>query len=414
MNKLELVIYNFVKDNPKLKQKIVDVYQSLLGIIPQKSILTEFPFTERKGYFYGFHDKSPFSSNGKYLLTHKVLVKYDELKKDDEIEIGYFSGENWLKYIPIDTTTGWNWQLGSMLQWRGESNEEVVYNIESSGKHKSRIKNILTKETVKDLPWAISHISPNGKYGCSYNFHRTEKAMPGYGLITEHPELNIDKEDFYRIFNLDTEEVTFQVSIDEIKKINPHPSMENAFHFFHHSLFSPKSKRVFFLHRWLDENNRRWTRMFSIGIHGENIYLFPMDEMVSHITWASETEVFAYLRYPKDGEGYYLVEDITGKQKRFFNNELNSDGHPTILKEKSLVITDSYPDRYRNQYLILMDTKNNTRTNLMRTHLPKLFKRHLQVDLHPRFHPKNNIVCVDTAHRGKHSLITLDYTKAIK
>ena len=413
MNKLELIIYNFVKDNPKLKQKIVDLYQNLLGVIPQKSIKSDFPFIERKGYFYGFHDKSPFSPNGKNLLAHKILVNYQKLKKESEIEIGYFSGENWLNYTPIDITTGWNWQLGSMLQWRGKSNEEIVYNIEISGKHKSRIKNIKTKEIVKELPWAISHISPDGEYGCSYNFHRAEKAMPGYGLISENPEINIDEEDFFRIFNIETEDVTYEVSIDEIKKINPQSSMENAFHFFHHTLFNPQSKRVFFLHRWLDENNRRWTRMFSVDVNGENLYLFPMDEMVSHITWASENEIFAYLRYPNDGEGYYLVEDFTGKQKRFFYDKLNSDGHPTLLKEKNIVITDSYPDRYRNQYLILMDVKNNTRTDLMRTHLPKLFRNYLQVDLHPRFHTSENIVCVDSAHTGQHSLITLNYTKAI-
>ena len=154
--------------------------------------------------------------------------------------------------------------------------------------------------------------------------------------------------------------------------------------------------------------------MFSVGVNGEELYLFPMDEMVSHITWASDTEIFAYLRYPNDGEGYYLVEDLTGKQERFFKEDLNSDGHPTYDKKRGVVITDTYPDRFRNQYLVLMDVNNRKRNDLCRTHLPKNFKLFLQVDLHPRIHPHQNIVCFDSGHNGERNLVTMDYTNKIK
>ena len=411
MNKLELYIYNLVKNNPRLKQKIVDVYQRLLGFIPQKRISCDYPFTERIGFFYGFHDKSPFSSNGEFLLAHKVLIEPRELNSNDEIELGFFKGKNWEEFVSIDKTKGWNWQMGSMLQWRGASNNEVAYNIVSDGMHISRIKNIGTNNVVRDLPWPIVHISQDGLYGCSYNFHRAEKAMPGYGLISEIPKYNDIRSDYFRIFNLETSEVLFQISLEEIIRIKPHPSMDNAFHFFHHSLFNPSGTRLFFLHRWLDKNGRRWTRMFSVGVNGDCLYLFPMDEMVSHITWASDTEIFSYLRYPGEGDGYYFVEDQTGKYKRFFKDILNSDGHPTFSKNDNFVITDSYPDRYRNQFLILIDTQANSRQNLLRTNLPKKYSRFLQVDLHPRLHPFRKIACVDSAHNGVHSLITLDFTR---
>lgn len=410
MNKIESIVYNQIKNNPLLKSKIVNLYQSALSLFPQKPLITDYPFIERKGYFYGFHDKSPFSPDGNILLAHKPICDYRELREGDEIEVGYFSGENWLNYTCLDKSKGWNWQMGSMLQWRGKSNTEVVYNIVKNGIHKARIKDITTNKKIKDLPWAVSHVSPDGKYACSYNFHRAEKAMPGYGLKVDKPQLNDEDTDFFRIFSIDDLTVTFKISIAEIKKIKPSPSMEGSFHFFHHALFNPSSQRLFFLHRWLDLSGRRWTRMFSVGINGDDLYLFPMNEMVSHITWASNSEIFSYLRYPNDGEGYYLVKDKTGAQKRFFKDKLNSDGHPTYLKEKKLVITDTYPNRFRNQYLILMDIDTNRRINLARTHLPKKFKTFLQVDLHPRFHPFQNITCIDSAHSGEHSLITLDYS----
>jgi hypothetical protein len=414
MNKIESIVYNQIKNNPVLKSKIVDFYQSALSLIPQKPLETNCPFIERKGFFYGFHDKSPFSSDGNLLLAHKVISDYRELRADDEIEVGYFGGENWLNYICLDRTRGWNWQMGSMLQWKGLSNTEVVYNIWDDGAHKARIKDITTNKIVKDLPWAVSHVSPDGKHACSYNFHRAEKAMPGYGLKVDKPQLNDEETDFFRIFSIDDLKVTFKISIAEIRKIQPDPSMEGSFHFFHHSLFNPSSERLFFLHRWLDINGRRWTRMFSVGLNGDDLYLFPMNEMVSHITWASNSEIFSYLRYPNDGEGYYLVKDKTGTQKRFFEDKLNSDGHPTYLKDKGLVITDTYPNRFRNQYLVLMDVQANKRIDIAKTHLPNKFKTFLQVDLHPRAHPFQNIICVDSAHSGEHSLMTFEYSNYMK
>ena len=98
--------------------------------------------------------------------------------------------------------------------------------------------------------------------------------------------------------------------------------MDDAFHFFHHSLFSPDSRRLFFLHRWVDANARLWTRMFSAAPDGSDLFLFPMDEMVSHVTWASPSEVFGYVRYPGQGDGYYLIEDRTGRATRFFEHVL--------------------------------------------------------------------------------------------
>lgn len=413
MNKLESIIYDFVKDNPALKQKIVDIYQGILGLVPQKSIETDYDYIEREGCFYGFHDKSPFSSDGSKLLSHKVLVDYKSLQGGEEIEIGYFEGNDWKEYISLGKTLGWNWQLASMLQWFGDCSDKIIYNELEDGHSISIIKD-LSGNFIKKFNFPIVHISPDQKYASSYNYFRAEKAMPGYGVITEKPYLNTNETDFFRVYKCDDQSIAFEISLAEAIKINHHPSMDGAFHFFHHSLFNPLSNRLFFLHRWVDNTSRRWTRMFSVNPDGTGLYLFPMDEMVSHITWASENEIFAYLRYPNQGDGYYLVEDKTGKEKRFFQNIFNSDGHPTMDKRRNIVITDTYPDRFRNQFLVLCKTDKEERINLCKTHLPSLFKYDLQVDLHPRLHPFLNIACVDAAFKGKHSLIILDFTEALK
>jgi hypothetical protein len=291
--------------------------------------------------------------------------------------------------------------------------ESSYYNDIEKGSPIAVLKSIDGK-TVRKFSFPIVHISPNQKYASSYNFFRAEYAMPGYGVVTEKPLLHDNEKDFFRVYKCDDESISFEISLEEVMKINPHPSMKDSFHFFHHSLFNPSSNRLFFLHRWVDVTSRRWTRMFSVNPDGSDLYLFPMDEMVSHITWASDTDIFSYLRYPNQGDGYYLVEDKSGKVIRFCQNNLNSDGHPTMDKKRNIIITDTYPDRFRNQYLVLCKIDNQEKIVLCRTHLPKLFKYDLQVDMHPRLHPFKNIACFDGAYYGKHSLVTLDFTEALK
>ena len=75
------------------------------------------------------------------------------------------------------------------------------------------------------------------------------------------------------------------------------------------------------------------------------------------------------------------------------------------------MITDTYPDRFRNQFLVLGLPDGQRRIDLARTHLPMRFKRELQVDLHPRLHPSRPIACADTGHTGTRALMTVDFSR---
>ena len=407
MNKLELWVYELVKDNPVLKQRIVDLYQNLLGLIPQKALVCSLPSQIRPGYFYGFHDKSPFSPDGSRLLAHHSLVGDRSLRPGDAAEVGYFDGAGWGQFNKLGQTIAWNWQLGSMLQWCG--NDQVAYNTLVAGQARAVLVS-LDGQPQADWPYPVVHISPDRQFASSYDFFRVEAAMPGYGAVVQAPQLDDARRNPFRIFRCADGVVTFEISLRGAAAVAPHPSMEGAFHFFHHALFNPASQRSFFLHRWVDRHDRRWTRMFSVGVDGRDLYLFPMDEMVSHITWADDQHVFAYARMPGQGDGYYLIADRSGQATRHFAQVLNSDGHPTYDPQRGIVITDTYPDRFRNQYLVLGRPASQQRVTLARTHLPMRFRRELQVDLHPRLHPRLAVACVDTGHTGTRALMTVDFS----
>ncbi|HET6413423.1 MAG TPA: hypothetical protein VFG53_15295 [Anaeromyxobacter sp.] len=413
MNALELWVYRRLKNNPAAKKLVVDAYRALLSLMPQRAIVTSFPYKERRGFFYGFHDKSPFSRDGERLLAHRNLIGDRIVRAGDPAEVGFFEGADWSEYHPIGRTQGWNWQLGSMLQWMGGRGDRIVHNDIRNGRQVSIVRDLSGRQCA-ELLHPVVHVTSDGALALSYDFFRVETAMPGYGAVVETATPGAGADGDFIIFDCASGTTRFQFSLAEAASIRPHASMDGAFHFFHHALFNPSNTRTFVLHRWLDRKKRLWTRMFSVGTRGEDLYLFPMDEMISHVTWVSESEIFGYLRYPASGDGYYQLTDRTGGCRRFFAGVLNSDGHPTFDVRRSIVVTDTYPNGFGNQFLILGLPEHDRTIHLCRTHLPGFLREELRVDLHPRLHPERYIVCFDAGHRRTRSLLTLDFSEAIR
>ena len=61
MNKLESTIYNLVRKNPALKQFVRNMYQGIFDLLPRKKEYFASPYQYWKGFFFGFHDVTPFS-----------------------------------------------------------------------------------------------------------------------------------------------------------------------------------------------------------------------------------------------------------------------------------------------------------------------------------------------------------------
>ena len=140
MNAIEKQVYNRLKYHPKIKNMIVYLYQLIFSIMPRKNIVTNFKIYERQNFFFGFHDKSPWSFDNKYLLAHRFDCSNRLPAKTDFIQVGYFKGNGWDEFVMIDETNAWNWQTGSMLQWVGNSHD-FIFNIYENKIHRSKICN---------------------------------------------------------------------------------------------------------------------------------------------------------------------------------------------------------------------------------------------------------------------------------
>lgn len=422
MNKIEKTIYDLVKRNPNIKFFLRDTYQLICDIIPTKSKVTNHTIITREGYFFGFHDKCPFSGDDSKLLGGKFDIPLRSPKSEEHLTVGYFNGDNYKNYNPISKTRSWNWHQGCHLQWRGLSNE-IVFNDFDGENNIARVINTETG-SEKTLSRAIASVSPDGTWAAGYSFERVQKYMPGYGYLHgSGVDVNkpiTDKDGLYKV-DMETGVSELIVSIAQVAGIDADESMNGGKHYISHAIIAPGSKRVMFLHRWVKEDKRkRWSRMFACDMDGGNLYRFPTSEMVSHMGWRNEEQIIAYCRLEDGKDGYVLFDDQKKEGiQRIGSNHFSSDGHPSYEKSERWIITDTYPDRFRQQSLILYDTLNNERHNIAKLKQQKRFAdgdidMHWTCDLHPRWNRAGTMVCFDSTFPDERSLCTMDVSSIIK
>jgi hypothetical protein len=411
MNNFEKNIYNLVKKNPKVKNLVRDIYQRILSFVPKKKKKSAYDILEREGYFYGFHDKIPWSKDNSKLLSHKLLIENRIIKKEDLVEFGYFYGDNYTKFKSLGTTKSWNWQQGSMLQWLGKS-ESIIYNDWNGEKNIARIIDIYGNH-IKDLECAIGASSNDGNYALGYSFERLNIGMPGYGYPFESDPFRHErkpKESGLKLINIKNNVTDLLFSIKDIYNLETTNSMKDAYHFFTHCLFSPNNDKFLFLHRWYKKGERLKTRLISYDISKRKLFVFPTKDMVSHFTWIDNNKVFAYANTEKNGDQYYIFRDNSKKYKYISNEIYSSDGHPQYCRKNNLIVTDTYPDRFRIQKLSVFNLKNNKKEVVAKLKSPLNYKDQIRCDLHPRWDRSGKQICFDSAHLGIRSLCTIKYS----
>ncbi|MEI7981945.1 MAG: hypothetical protein WCI71_09840, partial [Bacteroidota bacterium] len=367
MNKLESLVYCTVKNNPRVKNLVRDTYQALFQFLPGPRERSAYPVVKREGYFFGFHDKNPWSENNLYLLAHGYRgLPNKEPRIGDQVDVGIFHGDDFSLFRKISTTDCFNWQQGSMLQWLAKSNK-FIFNAAGGDNNFAKIFDT-NGQAAGVLPMAIAAVDPQGEKALSYNFARLQRHFHGYGYLHGiDPEIENESPASHGISVIDINSnlITRLFSVRDIAAIHPDKSMSGSVHFLTHCLFSPSGKRFLFLHRWVKNGNFTFTRMISCDVNGRQLHLFPTHGMVSHIAWQGESHVLAYSRSMKDKDAYILFQDKTDEYRLIGTNDFNSDGHPSFSRSfQNWFITDTYPDRFHRSYLILYNILKEKRSDL--------------------------------------------------
>jgi hypothetical protein len=407
MNRIEKFVHSAIGDYPFIRIPLVYIYQRLLSILPIKNYQIS-QVSEAPGFFFGFHDKCPWSFDERYLLAHKFDHTIPSCKAlNMPIIIGIFDQHQSAlsDFIPLSVTSSWNWQQGSSAQWVGDKHK-IIFNDIIKEKCVSKIINT-QGEIINIFPYHIANTTHDGNYAFIYSFARLGHGMSGYGYqfhkSLEKRELSNNA---LGILNLKTEKYTRLFTIDEFSQINFESSMENSFGFFSHCISSYNSKRFIFLHRWVDKLKRLRTRMYSINVDGSKLFKFPLKDC-SHMAWFDNNTILAYCKPYNGVFGYYLMRDFCETPKKILNAHVLSDGHPQVSSDCRFIVTDTYPDRLRRQLLKIYDIISEEEILLATYRIPFKYRLKSRCDFHPRWNRSNSTICFDSAHSGVRSLCLL-------
>lgn len=414
MNKIEKIVYDLLKGNPKIKLAVRNIYQSLFDLVPdRKNYFLNDPIV-KEGHFFGFHDISPFSYDEKYVLTNKLEIPLRMPEPNDPLTVGFWNSDFSL-YTIVGTSYGWNYHKGCRLQWLGKSNDKFIYNSLDGDKPCSYIYSINDKKETA-IAFPIDTISPDGNFATGFSYQRLNKLMPGYGYNCVDDaclEERLPEHTGMYLIDLKNNQRKMLISLKELSQIQPDDTMINANHFVTHSEFSPDGKYISFLHRWtFDDPNKRYSRLVTCRLDGTDIHISPTSGgMVSHYVWDKKHGILAYCQVD-NVDGHYIFNNETMTEVRRVAPTLNSDGHQSYIPGTDFMITDTYPDRRRYAMLYKVNLENNDVVKIVDVKSFKEFQspsiyQHWAADLHPRVSPLGNYVCFDSVFTGQRAFCAM-------
>ncbi|MBL7473719.1 hypothetical protein [Robertkochia sediminum] len=412
MNVLEQVVYDAVKSDPRLKIFIRNQYQSLFDLFPRKRNWSRSSIAVKPGFFFGFHDVSPFSPDDRLLLANKLTIPLRMPEIDDPLQVGFFDGDNdFSEFNVIGESYAWNYHKGCRSQWT--SDQKIIFNDAEDGRVVSRMYCPRSLEQ-KSFPFPIDSVMSDGPLASFFSYDRLEALMPGYGYRYRDHYAYVDENapEKTGIFtmNLQSGAVCMHRSIKALSEL-PHvpESVREQSFFVTHSLFSPNGTYLAFLFRSVDPEYtaKRWSSLIVLNLKTDECHVAPTNGMVSHYVWNNKNQIVAYCRLGNI-DSHVLFEDPSFKNyRRVGYPDLNSDGHQSFISDHEF-ITDTYPDKFRVANLYKVDMKKGTVTKLAALNSPKRFQSvpysHWACDLHPRMNRKGDIVCFDSVHTGERSL----------
>ncbi len=419
MNKVEEVVYHALYSHPKLKLAVRNLYQGIFDLMPRKANYLSGEYRLKEGFFFGFHDKTPFSNDESKVLACKVAFDLRMPKAGEGIDVGYFDfkdGELGC-FNTLGVTYAWNYHKGCRLQWLNEA--EIIYNNADGEKLISTIINVKTGDT-RNLPYPIdtAYCSEKEQVATTFSYERLQVCMPGYGYpYSDESYLNKKAPAETGLFLIDIKkgEKELIVPIKTLMEMYGEEYADKYYHYVTHTEFSKDGRYISFLYRRMEEGgdiNKRITLMIVYDRTNGKLILLPTQVSGSHYVWNGKNQIIASCII--DGKSCHVLYDINDVEhyRIIAPSILNQDGHQTFVND-DVFITDTYPDKWRQAQLYLANLKNESVKKLLSINSPKRFQcktvyNYIDCDLHPRVSPSGKYVCCDTVMTGKRGLLIMN------
>ena len=371
-----------------------------------------------KHHFFGYYDKCPWNTSGRYLLSHENPFNHRPGTSDDAATIGIIDLESANQFQPITETHAWNWQQGSMLQWwPGDTENKILYNDIRQNRFVSVIKDIHTlAEDV--LPRPVAALSHDGRKALSLNFARLADERPGYGYVglpdRFKNETASDKDGIY-LMDVTTGKYDMVISLAQMRRFTDKDIDNRTKHWFNHLLFSPDDKRFAFLHRWRSTQGDLRTHFYTADLDGSNIYCLNDHAVTSHFDWFDSRQILAFAHRNTLGFKYFLFTDKTNDIQAIGDEKLTQlfDGHCSYSPDRNWILTDTYPDAERLRFLLLYNHQTDKCIKLGAFYEPESKLDELRCDLHPRWSRDGKKVCFDSLHQGSRQVYIMDIAQVL-
>jgi len=371
-------------------------------------IVSELPSNGGEAFF-GYYDKTPWSPLGEEVVVHGIRDRYVEIYRVKP------TGE---RPVKIGESSAWSWQQGCMAQWAGRGKSlHIVFNGIREGVLGSYWAPGYAEGGVTFCPWPVQAVRPDGGEFVALNYLRLALLRPEYGYDVTVSNFSAylpdEKDGLWRV-EWPSGRAELMVTLAELKHIMPISDMRKSKDKVNHALYSPSGKRVAFVHRWYSSRGKK-SRLFIKELESGDLNCVLDTGMVSHYCWRDDRTLFVYCRIEHEGVGYYMLDVATGEIDPLGFGELDryGDGHPSVSPSGRYLLTDSYPDRRRQQHLLVYDLTGGTVTELGRFLLPLRFDGKVRVDLHPRWSPCGGFVSIDTACMGRRNMAVLDVREVL-
>ena len=399
-HKLENFVHSKLAANPWIKNIVKKIYQRVFAFFSRSKFEIIYPYVVRNNAFFGFHDKDPWSADKRALLAHEYEgVGNEEISPSSSINIVLFYGENWLEKLLIGSSSAWNWQQGSELQWI--DNETIVFNDFIDGRLSAKSVNVKTlKNDIFKYP--VSAVNSSKEIFASTCFESFAREMPGYGYHFDDRRKSPNKPTELYLISLKTKKILAAI---DMSYFSSNISIESGC--LSHVQFSEDGRFCAFLVRRQRFGVRLYSEMwvFDTSSWAATLWNVPFGGMVSHFCFIDHN-ILAYASDTTQTDGFFEVSIISREVRNVSKMYSDRDGHPSY--RGGCLSFDTYPDGSRHKKLFIRQLGEARAKEVGSVFLPFEFDGINRVDLHPRVRSDGKFVCVDCVSNGVRSICTVD------
>ncbi len=398
-------------------------------------------------HFFGYYNKSTWDRSDRYVLAQQVPFMDAVLTPELRAEVGVFDTQADDQFTVFGSTSAWNWQMGSQLQWLdGRPGRQAIFNTRSNDSAAiypgfgAAICNLDTGKTTP-LPMPVYVVAPSSAYALCVDYRRLYITHETIGYSEVGGPFNLTAapaDDGIHRMELDTGSIRLLVSYRDLCRFHPRASMDNALHWVSHIEINPSSTRVLFLHRWTERVKDETCflhRLITMNPDGSDMRLLecsdhPLPQLaadfdpeavgtfdyekseyqISHPLWQDDQHIIVW--GPHAGNiHYHLYEDRTdGRVEVVGANVLVENGHMTFSpSNKRWLLSDTYPDdKTHARFLFLYDMQTGQRHDLGSFFADPGLSKENRCDLHPRWSRDGKQVCIDSVHESVRQMYVID------